>query len=304
MRGSLVCALLSLATACDSKATASDPQSGAPRPEQKSKEYESCGASMHCADELRCFEQTCRRTARSTVGDFYASRGAQLRAKGDVEGAITAYTSALGHYDSEKVPLPPDVDCAYGGALAAAKTNKDHAELGARVLHRCVLAVPSASPLREKALAELAGLADVGLDPLLLGGGKPADLYLTKGPVKPATDKLAVTVTATPQPAKSMAAISDAIGAQKSGLVACWETYNAASKKTDMTVNIDVKTGYIASEYDDVSGTWVVKLQPSTAPAGTPEAAADTCARSLVEPALKGAKLAESFTSKVTITVK
>jgi hypothetical protein len=246
----------------------------------------------------------CRRTARSTVGDLQAARGAQLKAAGDLEGAISAYTAALGHYDSEKVPLPPDVDCAYGAALAAAKSNKDHAELGARVLHRCVLAVPSASPLRDKALVQLAGLVDVGLDPLLLGAGKTADLYLTKGPVKPATDKLTVNVAATPQPAKSMAGIVEAIGSQKSGLVTCWETYNAASKKAAMTVNIDLKSGYVASEYDDVAGTWVLRFQPTTAPAGTPDAAADTCVRSLVEPALKGAKLAERFESRVTITVK
>ena len=304
MRGSLVCVLLSLAAACDSKATASDPQSAGTRPEQKSKEYESCGASMHCADELRCFDHVCRRTARSTVGDLQAARGAQLKAKGDLEGAISAYTAALGHYDSEKVPLPPDVDCAYGSALAAAKGNKDHAELGARVLHRCVLAVPSASPLRDKALAELAHLVDSGLDPLLLGGAKTADLYLTKGPAKPPTEKLSVNVAATPQPAKTMPAIVEAIGAQRSGLVTCWETFHAASKKSDMTVNIDVKNGYVASEYDDVAGTWVLKFQPTTAPAGTPDAAADTCVRSLVEPALKGAKLAERFESRLTITVK
>jgi hypothetical protein len=302
MRASLV-ALCALLAGCDSKATASDPSS-VPRPEQKSKEYESCGASMHCADELRCFEQTCRRVARSTVGDYYAALGAQARAKGDFTAAITAYTSALGHYDSEKVPLPPDVDCAYGGALAAAKAKKDHAELGARVLHRCVLAVPSASPLRQKALAELASLFDVGLDPLLLGGGKTADLYLTKGPVKPATDKLTVTVTGAPQPAKSMPAIMDVVGQQKPALIACWETYNAASKKLAMTVGIDVKTGYVPSDYDDVPGSWVVKFPASPSPAGTPEAAAEECARSVVEPALKGAKLAESFTSRITITVK
>src|SRR4051812_11248303 len=163
MRASIV-ALLALCAACDSKATASDPQATA-RPEQKSKEYESCGASMHCADELRCFDQTCRRTARSAVGDYFAALGSQARAKGDNEAAIAAYTSALGHYDSEHVPLPPDIDCAYGGALAAAKTNRDHAELGARVLHRCLLAVPTASSLRVQALSELATLSDVGLDP-------------------------------------------------------------------------------------------------------------------------------------------
>ncbi|CAN5904103.1 hypothetical protein BH11MYX3_BH11MYX3_19700 [soil metagenome] len=291
-------------TACDSKATASDPQSAAVRPEQKSKEYESCGASMHCADELRCFEYTCRRTARSTVVHYFAALGAQAKARGEAEAAIAAYTSALGHYDSEKVPLPPDIDCAYGAALAAARSNKDHAELGARVLHRCLLAVPSGSALREKALVALATLAEVGLDPLLLGGAKTADLYLTKGPATPATDKLAVTVTAVPQPARSFAAITEALSAQKLALVGCWEAYNSASKKDAMAVTIGVKSGYIASEYDDETGSWALKVEPPTAIAGTPEQAADACVRQILEPALKGAKLAEGFNSKITVTVK
>src|SRR5258708_59214 len=130
---------------CDSKAKASDPQvSNA----QKSKEYESCGASMHCQDELRCFDNVCRRSIRSNVGDYFASLGANARSRGDVEAAIDAYNRALGHYDAEKIAAPPDVDCAYGAALAAGKTNKEHAELGARVLHPCILALPTASSLR------------------------------------------------------------------------------------------------------------------------------------------------------------
>src|SRR5437764_410987 len=115
-------------TGCDSRATASDPPAG--RAEQKSKEYETCGASMQCQDELRCFDQLCRRTGRSTVGDLYAAAGARARSKGDLEAAIAAYAQALGHYDAEKVALPPDVDCAYGAALAAATSSKEHAELG------------------------------------------------------------------------------------------------------------------------------------------------------------------------------
>ncbi len=298
-------ALAASAPGCDSKATASDPQSAAVRPEQKSKEYESCGASMHCADELRCFEHMCRRTSRSTVGDYFAALGAQAKGRGEAEPAIAAYTSALGHYDSEKVPLPPDIDCAYGAALAAARSNKDHAELGARVLHRCLLAVPSASALREKALVALATLAEVGLDPLLLGGSKTADLYLTKGPATPATDKLTVTVTAVPQPTKSFPAMTEAVSAQKSALVGCWEAFNSASKKDAMAVTIGVKTGYIASEYDDETGAWVLKLEaPVLTTAGTPEQAADACVRQILEPALKGAKLAEAFNSKITVTVK
>src|SRR5215467_14699051 len=149
------------AVGCDSRATASDPATG--RAEQKSKEYESCAASMQCQDELRCFDHACRRTARSTVGDYYAAAGALARTRGNLEAAIASYAQALGHYDAEKLALPPDVDCGYGAALAAARSNKEHAELGARVLHRCVLAAPVGSRLRDQALADLAALADVGL---------------------------------------------------------------------------------------------------------------------------------------------
>ena len=134
----VIAALASSLAGCDSKAKASEP-AGA-RNEPKSKEYESCGATMHCGDELHCFEHVCKRTTRSAVGDYYAALGAHQRVKGELEAAINSYTQALGHYDSEKIALPPDVDCAFGAALAAAKTNKEHAELGARVLHRCILA--------------------------------------------------------------------------------------------------------------------------------------------------------------------
>src|SRR5260221_13337376 len=143
----------SAAGGCDSRAKASDP--GGARAGDKSKEYESCGASLHCQDELRCFDHVCKRTARSTVGDYFAALGANQRMKGDFEAAIDSYNRALGHYDSEKISVPPDVDCAYGAALAAAKQKKEHAELGARVLHRCLLAVPVGSSLRDRALAEL-----------------------------------------------------------------------------------------------------------------------------------------------------
>ena len=205
---------------CDSRATASDPSAG--RSDQKSREYESCGGTLHCQDELRCFDQVCRRVARSTVGDYYAAAGARARGKGDLEAAIADYAQALAHYDAEKLMVPPDVDCAYGAALAAAKAKKEHAELGARVLHRCVLAVPVGSRLRDQALAELAALADAGLDPVLLGANKLADLYLTKAPARPETDKLTVTMTPTPPPAgKSYALIPDKLAEadSRAGLV-------------------------------------------------------------------------------------
>ncbi len=293
------------AAGCDSRATASDPPG---RAEQKSREYETCSASVACQDDLRCFDHMCRRTARSTVGDYYAAAGALARGRGDLAAAIAAYAQALGHYDAEKVALPPDVDCAYGTALAAARSSKEHAELGARVLHRCLLAVPVGSRLRDQALAELATLGDVGLDPVLLGASKLADLYLTKGPVAPAADKLTVTVAPTPVPTgKTYALIPDKLGEPEvhAALVACWVAYNTATKKDTLGAVIGLKASYLASEYEDEPGTFVVKLDPAAGlAAGSPEAAADACVRQVVEPAIKSLKISDAFATRLALTIK
>ena len=290
---------------CDSRAKASDPGTGGGG--AKSKEYESCGATQHCADEHRCFDNVCRRGARSTVGDYYAALGAQQKARGELEQSIDSYNKALGHYDSEKIALPPDVDCAYGGALATAKAKKEHAELGARVLHRCILAVPSASPLRDRALVELATLTDSGLDPLALGRTQLADVYLTRGPSKPSTDKLQVTIT--PNPAvekKSFPTVPERLSQPdvRTAMIACWEAYNAASKKDTMIVSIGVKWGYVAAEYEDEPGKYVLKIEAATPTAGA-EGAADACVRAAIEPVLKSINtVKDSFNTKLVITVK
>jgi hypothetical protein len=290
---------------CDSRAKASDP--GA-RAESKSKEYESCGASMHCQDDLRCFDNVCRRGARSTVGDYYAALGAQRLQRGELEGAIDSYNKALGHYDSEKIALPPDVDCAYGAALAAGKQKKEHAELGARVLHRCILAVPTGSSLRTQALAQLATLQDAGLDPLTLGRTQLADVYLTRAPQKPSSDKVGVTVTATPPiDKKTYHFIPDRIAEpdMKSALVACWEQYNNATHKDALAVSIGMKVSYIPSEYEDESGSFATKIDPAVAMPAGPDAAADQCVRAAVEPAIKGLNtVRDAFATKLTITIK
>jgi len=292
--------LLALCAACDSKARSTDPGGGA-RAEQKSKEYESCGASLHCQDELRCLEHSCRRVARSTVGDYHASLGAALKSRGDLDGAVAAYSSALVRYDADKLAVPPDIDCAYGAALAAAKSNPKHAELAAKVLHRCILAVPPGA-MRFTALDQLVTLADAGLDPQLLGGSKLADTYLTKGPAGPATDKLVVTVTPTPAPTgKNWPKVPDKLsGELRNALVACWEKQFAASKKPELTVTIALRVGYVGSaDYEDEGG-WVTKIEP--APAGASEA--ETCVHAVVEPAIKSLSLRESINSRVAITIK
>ncbi len=291
-----------VAAACDSKATTSEAGGGA-RAEQKSKEYESCGTSSHCQDDLRCFDQTCRRIARSTIGDYFAATGVAMKARGDLEAAIGAYSSALGHYDAAKLPLPPDVDCAYGTTLAAARSQKEHAELAARVLHRCILASPVGSRMRDQALAQLTTLAENGLDPLLLGATKLADNYLTKGAAPLATDKLTVTVTANPTPTgKSWPSVPDKLASVdvKPALISCWTAYNAASKKDTLSVSIALKVSFYGNPDYEEEGAWSTKIDPPAGGAG-PE---DACVRAAVEPAIKGLKLTESITSKVTITIK
>jgi hypothetical protein len=300
----VIAALLALAlVGCDSRAKASDPA----RAGERSKEYESCGASAQCQDDLRCFDHLCRRTTRSAVGDYFAALGAQKRSAGDVEGAIDAYNRALGHYDSEKIPLPPDVDCQYGAVLAAGKANKEHAELGARVLHRCLLAVPVGSSLRDRAFADLATLSDAGLDPLALGRTQLADVYLSRA-ATPSLDKLAVTVAASPAPSgKTYQAIPDLIGGAdlKGALVTCWQAYTNAAHKDAMAVTIGIKSAYIPSEYEDEAGVFTLKLEPpANMPAG-PEQAADACVRAALEPAIKELKsVRDAFQTKLTITLK
>ncbi|MFN0249535.1 MAG: hypothetical protein ACKV2T_21805 [Kofleriaceae bacterium] len=304
MRATLV--LLSLVVGCDSKATASDPPTGGVRAEQKSKEFESCGTSAHCADDLRCFDQMCQRPARSAVGDYYAALGRNALTNGKAADAVAAYATALTHYDAEKIPVPPALDCEYGAALAAGRSNKENAELGARVLHRCILAVPPASSMRTRAMSSLALLGDVGLDPLLIGGPKLADAYL-KGPVKPTTDKLVVTISAVPPPTKTMPLLEGKVAEPdvKAALIACWGQFHEAAKRDVLSATIGMKGGFVQGEYEDDPVRYVLKFEPPIAlPAGSPEAVADTCVRQIMEPAIKGMKINEAFTTKLTITVK
>jgi hypothetical protein len=305
-RAAFALSIVAAITGCDSRAKASDPAGG--RAETKSKEYESCSASMQCQDDLRCFDHVCRRGARSTVGDYYAALGSQLRARGELAGAIDAFNKALGHYDSEKIALPPDVDCAYGTTLAAARAKKEQAELAARVLHRCVLAVPAGSSLRERALADLASLTDSGLDPLSLGRTQLADVYLTRAPQKPASDKLTINVTATPAVDKKTYTLLPERIAQpdlKTALVACWESYNQATRKEALAVTIGVQSKYYPSEYEDEPGKYSTKIDPAVALPAGPDANADQCVRAAVEPALKAvAGIRDAFQTKLTITVK
>jgi hypothetical protein len=293
-------ALVLVLAGCDSRAKTG----GEARADALSKEYESCASSADCEDKLRCFDRTCRRTSRNTVGDYYAALGAAALAKNDAHAAIAAYEQAMGHYEQS---APPDVDCAYGTALAAGRARKEDAELGAKVLHRCIMALPAGSSLRDKALADLATLADSGLDPLLLGANKLADVYLKLAPAAPPppTDHA---VTATANPAVSATGFQQYLDKAMSpdlhaAMLACWEAYTTATKKDTMVVSLAMRNVYIQSQYDDEPGGFTFRVDPATGLAGA-EAAADACVRGLVEPAIKDIHIGAQFSTKLVVTVK
>ena len=155
-------------------------------------------------------------------------------------------------------------------------------------------------------MSSLALLGEVGLDPLLIGGPKLADAYL-KGPVKPTTDKLSVTLSANPAPTKTTPLLEGKVAEAdvKAALIACWSQYNEAAKKDVLTSTIGLKGGFQQGEYEDDPVRFVLKFEaPLPLPAGSPEATADACVRGVMEPAIKSLKIAEAFTTKLTITVK
>jgi hypothetical protein len=303
MRAAFYLCVLLLA-ACDSKATASDPSGGTSKPEQKSKEFETCGATAHCAEDLRCFDHVCRRTQRSTIGDYWAAVGAAAHSKGEHDAAIEAYDSAIRQYGADKIAggAPPDIDCGLGAALAGGKAKPENAERAAQALHKCLLGVPTGSPLRDHALAELATLHDYGLQPVALGANKPGEQRYTKAvePKAPSTDKVSITITADQQP-KAFGKIQDKIMESKAALIECWEAHNKATKKDTVTATVGMKSYFYQDpNYADEEGGGFI-LNVDMGGGGGSEVA---CVRKAIESGLKQMRFGEAFNSKITITIK
>lgn len=296
-------ALAGALAACDTTAKPSSAAAGpAADPDRLSREHESCGTTAHCAEGLRCFEQTCRRVDRSVLGDYHAALAARAEAAGDLPRALEAYAAALAAYDTEKLEAPVDLECAYGGALADARADKERAELGARVLHRCIGGAPAGSALRQAALRDVAALDEAGLDPAHLARSEPADVYLSRAPARPPVDKLAVTVTATPVPrAKGWPDAQAAIVAARTALVACWEANYAAKGEAAMSVAVPMRSDYKDSGYDDEPGYYLTGVDPKAPPAATD---VERCVRDAVDAAMKGVKGSGSWQALVTVAVQ
>jgi hypothetical protein len=295
-----VCAL----AACDARATT---QAAPARVDLKSRELESCAASKDCQDGLRCFDQVCRRTDRSTQGDLQAAIAARAEATGDLEAALAAYAEAISRYGADNLKTPVEIDCAYGRALVKGKANRERAELAARVLHRCLQATPAGAPLRATTLASLAELAELGLDPAHLSAVEAADVFLSKAPSAPSSAKLTVGVSAEPTPGgKSWPVISARLGGTdlRPALVKCWEAYYAATKTPQLAVSMGLRARYIPDpEYDD-EGKWNLSVDETEGLTG-PDAAADSCVRAALEPVFKKAEgVRDSFATRLTLTIQ
>src|SRR5689334_9324849 len=103
---------------------------------------------------------------------------------------------------------------------------------GRRLLRRARHAAARQGRDGRRDLTDLALLNDAGLDPLALGRTQLADVYLTRAPQKPASDKLQVLVSALPAvDKKTYALIPDRLAQpdMRAALVACWEAYNQAT---------------------------------------------------------------------------
>ncbi|RMH38007.1 MAG: hypothetical protein D6689_20240 [Deltaproteobacteria bacterium] len=273
------------AAACDPAATATG-QGGPLDEQQRSQLGETCDTSLHCAPGLRCLDGVCRAAQSSVLGEFYAAVGAVALGRGDTAAAIDAYTQAVNQYEADRVDPPADLLCAFGGALVRDRDDRTHAEMAARVLHKCVLGAPPGSALRATAMRHLARLVDAGLDPLLLARAEPADVYLTKQPALPPVD--AVKVTAAPQGraprSRTFTGWMNLLASPKvkAALAPCWEAHAKATRQTELKVRLGLHYHFRLDEYDDFDRSLLDIVDATPVGGATPDAAA--CVRDALAP--------------------
>ena len=279
--------LLLVPAACDPSAR-SESRGGAVGGDHLSREHESCARSADCAEPLRCFDGTCRRTTTSVVGDLHAAVGDRKLVEGDAAGAAAAYGEAVARYEADKIEVPPDLMCAQGRAMARERgVPMRRYELAARLLHRCLLGAPAGSSLRDRALAELASMMEHGLDPVHLARSKPADAYLTSQPAAPDPDQLTLQVAVQGRSRsstfKKFTAFLEGSPEVKAALVACWQKNFEETRSERMELTLPFRYGFSLDQYDDFSHSWI-KVADAAAPADEGAAEAAACARAALDP--------------------
>lgn len=293
---------------CDPSARGSS--NGEPAaPPRTSAAYESCAGAAGCAEGARCVDGVCT-LARSRLGDFHVAVGAHALAQGAINDSVQSYNAAVTQYEQEGLEVPADVFCAQGRALTEARMDPQKAEAAARVLHRCLLGVPGGSALYRRALADLAVLGEVGLEPTLLTRDEPADLYLTRAPSKPPLDALALSVSGDAKRAPSTyKTLLEALGSDdaKAKLAPCWESYWKATREDAFQVTLPFSYRLRLHEDDPSLDKAFLELGNVDEPGDPAQAAAQNCARGVAEEiaaeVAKGLKADQRWKANVTISL-
>jgi hypothetical protein len=299
---------LTAAAGCD-PAVRTDSRAGAPpSSELRSRELETCSRSADCAGELRCIDGACRSGKASVAAEIQAAAGDRALAAGRAREAADAYGTAVSHYEKDKAQAPVELLCNQGHALVA--DLGDRGSLAARALHRCLLGAPPGSQLRRRALADIAALVDLGLDPQLMARPEPAGEYPLSAPPALAIDDLAVKVAVQSRSRagslKRFQRLLDTRPEVKAGLAGCWKLHREATRKNEMAVTISYRYGFEQDAVGDLASTWL-RAAESEPPSDPPLAEATRCVRAAVDPiaSAEGRKMGEEarWEAAVTFTV-
>jgi hypothetical protein len=296
------------AAACD-PAVRTDSRAGAsPASDLRSRELETCSRSADCAADLRCFGSVCRTGGAPVLAEIQAAVADRALAAGKAREAADAYALAVAQFEKEKLGPPAELLCNQGRAMVADLGDKG--EQAARVLHRCLLAAPTGSDLRRRALADVAALVDLGLDPAVMARKEPADSYALKAPAAPPDDSLTVKVAVQSRSrAGSLKRFQRALETRpevKTALAGCWKPYWEATHASEMKVTIAYRYGFDLDSLDDLDHTWI-RAGEAEAPSDPAEAAATRCVRAALDPlaSSEGRKMGEEarWDAAVSFTV-
>jgi hypothetical protein len=284
MRAMFVSACALLALGCDPSAEAT-PGSGAASSRGASGELESCGATSQCEAGLRCVDGACSPEAASVLGDYHAATGRLALERRDVNGAIERFSRAVNQYESDGLVAPAALYCEQGSALVADRMNPERAEVGARVLHRCLLRAPAGSELRRRALADLALLDELGLEPLTLNRSEPADAYLTRAPSRPPVENLAVSLEGSGTRARTFTRLVEHLESENLAdkLSPCWEDYWQATYEDTLVLAVPFRYNFRLTRYEDFDRA-VIVVPDESAPSGEGMADAYACAVEAIAP--------------------
>lgn len=283
-------ALLLLAPlgACDSAERTGDEASIVQRPPGESAEFETCASTADCVGTLRCQEATCQSSARSRLGDYHAARGRRALAQGELETAASAYNDAITTYEKESLTAPTELLCAQGMALAVAREDAQLAEAAARILHKCVLAVPPTSMIATKAMNALSSLGEVGLDGELLARSEPADLYLTGESTGPDLSKLRVQVSSDGKSTKS--SFNEFVTAlrtdqNKAAFQECWQAAWKDHKQETLDVSLNVTYRFFLDPDDESRDRADIKVEEMAGVSGAGPVSASKCVQAVAQTA-------------------